>query len=100
MSSIANAPVLVNASAMRRTARSECPDGDHLGRALALAALLACAPARAQDPLLGETRLDLVRGPLLTSSRIMGLGGAFVAVAEGIDGVHLNPAAFANRPAR
>lgn len=66
-------------------------------RALIFVLVLAGA-ARAQSPLPGDgARVDLVRGPLMTSSRIMGLGGAFVAVAEGIDGIHRNPAALANR---
>jgi len=60
-------------------------------------------PARAQegddDTAAGATtRLDLVRGPLVTSSRIMGLGGAFSGVAVGIDGAWRNPATLANRP--
>ncbi len=59
----------------------------------ALLLLALALPARA-DPV----RLDLVCGPLITSSRITGLGGAFAGVAEGIDGVVRNPAALANRP--
>lgn len=55
--------------------------------------LLVAAPAHAE-----RLRLDLVRGPLITSSRITGLGGAFSAIALGIDGVFKNPAAYANRP--
>jgi len=59
------------------------------------------APAQAQTPLPGgPMRLDLVRGPLITSSRIMGLGGAFVGVGEGIDGIYRNPAALSNRNER
>ncbi len=54
------------------------------------------ASARAQE-LADPVRLDLVRGPVITSSRIMGLGGAFVGVGEGIDGIFRNPAALANR---
>jgi hypothetical protein len=42
-------------------------------------------------------RLDLYRGSLFTSSRITGLGGAFVGVGLGIDGVYRNPAALATR---
>jgi len=69
-------------------------------RALAVWVVLA-GVARAQSPLPGVgARVDLVRGPLMTSSRIMGLGGAFVGIAEGIDGVFRNPAALANRAER
>ena len=62
---------------------------------LALVASIAVS-ARAQE-LADPVRLDLVRGPVITSSRIMGLGGAFVGVGEGIDGIFRNPAALANR---
>jgi len=59
--------------------------------------LLVTSAARAGDP--GDKiRLDLARGPLFTSSRIMGLGGAYAGVAVGIDGVWRNPATLANRP--
>ncbi len=54
--------------------------------------------ARAQE-LAEPVRLDLVRGPLITSSRIMGLGGAFAGIGEGIDGIFRNPAALSNRGA-
>ena len=65
---------------------------------LALALAAAAATSRAQTPLPGDgARVDLVRGPLMTSSRIMGLGGAFAGIGEGIDGIHRNPAALANR---
>lgn len=55
--------------------------------------LALCGPARA-----APQRLDLYRGSLFTSSRITGLGGAFVGVGLGIDGVYRNPAALAARP--
>jgi hypothetical protein len=44
------------------------------------------------------TRLDLVRGPIISTSRITGLAGAFTGIALGIDGTPYNPAAFAHRP--
>lgn len=66
-----------------------------MNRWLALALLSVAGSARAAPP-----RLDLVRGPVITSSRIMGLGGAFVGVGEGIDGIYRNPAALANRNER
>jgi len=67
----------------------------------AVHATIAAREAQAQSPLPGaRVRLDLVRGPLITSSRIMGLGGAFVGVGEGIDGIYRNPAALSNRNER
>lgn len=44
------------------------------------------------------TRLDLVRGPIISTSRITGLAGAFTGIALGIDGTPYNPAALAHRP--
>lgn len=69
-----------------------------LASALAALAALALPGGPATQARANEIRLDLVRGPLLTSSRITGLGGAFVGVGLGIDGVARNPAALANRP--
>lgn len=40
---------------------------------------------------------DSTRGPVLGSTRRIGLGGAFVAVAEDIEGVAINPASSAVR---
>ncbi|MCC6621360.1 MAG: hypothetical protein IT385_08895 [Deltaproteobacteria bacterium] len=68
--------------------------------ALVVVSLARVDVARGQPA--GETeaglRLDLVRGPLISSSRITGMGGAFAGVAVGIDGVWRNPATLANRP--
>lgn len=47
----------------------------------------------------GVVRLDDFVGPLVNGSRVVGLGGAYAAIAEGIDGVFVNPAAIAVRPA-
>ncbi|TNF22938.1 MAG: hypothetical protein EP329_28100 [Deltaproteobacteria bacterium] len=55
------------------------------------------APAAAEDADPGA-RIDFPRGPVISSSRITGLAGAFTGVAEGIDGVLKNPASLANRP--
>ena len=42
--------------------------------------------ARAQEPLTrNDFAIDLVDGPVLGSGRIVGLGGAYTAIAEGID---------------
>ena len=42
--------------------------------------------------------LDLFQGPLFAGSRVTGLGGAYVAIAEDVDGDLQNPAAPAVRP--
>jgi len=76
--------------------------------ALGLAATL-CLPsaARAGGPL-GDNGapirtsaygIDLTPGPLLLGTRALGLGGAYVAIAEGVDGNLQNPAAPAVRAA-
>lgn len=54
-------------------------------------ALLAC-PAAAQ-------RLEFFQGPVVSSGRVIGLGGAYIAVAEGADGHLVNPVAYTLRPA-
>src|SRR5687767_9664108 len=41
--------------------------------------------------------VDAAQGPVTGSTRVIGLGGAFVAVAEGGDGVAVNPASVAVR---
>lgn len=41
--------------------------------------------------------IDLTRGPVLTGARAVGLGGAFAAIAEGVEGGLHNPAAVAYR---
>jgi len=45
-----------------------------------------------------EYSLDLYQGPLFAGSRVTGLGGAYVAIAEDVDGDLQNPAAPAVRP--
>lgn len=62
-------------------------------------ALVAPPAARAQLVDEGYS-LDLVEIPVLGSGRVVSMGGAFVALAEGIDGVPFNPAAYAVRNAR
>lgn len=74
------------------------------GAASALAALLLFVPpARAQLPADGQPittnhyGIDLFQGPVLASTRVIGLSGAFVAIGEGIEGDTQNPAAPAVR---
>ena len=72
-----------------------------LSFAASFAALAALAgPARADDgDPLGPTprRLDVFLGPVQGSSRAVGVSGAFVSIAEGVEGLLWNPAAVANR---
>lgn len=75
--------------------------------ALLLAALLCVSSARAGGPLgkpgepitTSQYALDLFVGPVLSSTRVMALGGAFTAVSEGVEGIATNPAAPAVREA-
>lgn len=82
---------------MRRPARSPEIARRTLAHLGALALLAASVgPARAQAP--PSRTVDFYRGPVISSSRIVGLGGAFTGVGEGIDAVLRNKAALANRP--
>ncbi|MCA9642753.1 MAG: hypothetical protein KC492_18780, partial [Myxococcales bacterium] len=44
-----------------------------------------------------EYTVDLYQGPVTASSRVIGLGGAYVSIAEGVEGMSQNPAAPAVR---
>lgn len=75
-------------------------------RALAALALVLAAPAsRAAGPLgpeespiaTSDYAVDLSQGPVLAGTRVIGLAGAYVAIAEGVDGDTVNPAAPAVR---
>jgi len=78
-----------------------------LRRALAASACIALlagpVPARAQLPPDGQPittnhyGIDLFQGPVLASTRVIGLSGAFVAIGEGVEGSTQNPAAPAVR---
>ncbi len=82
------------------------------GAARWLAACGLCALLGASRPLLAAGRLgengeaistssysiDLFQGALLAGNRVIGLGGAYVALAEDVDGDLQNPAAPAMRP--
>jgi hypothetical protein len=78
-----------------------------LGRARRVALVLAWAtPALAGGPLgpdgstlqTSKYALDLYQGPVFAGSRVTGLAGAYVAVAEDVDGDLQNAAAPAVRP--
>jgi hypothetical protein len=68
-----------------------------------LALLCFAAPARAQLPADGQRitthhyGIDLYQGPVLASTRVTGLAGAFVAISEGVEGDAQNPASPAVR---
>ena len=56
---------------------------------------LWCAPtARAADP---AYQLEVFQGPVVSSQRVVGMGGAYIGLAEGVAGHLDNPAAFAVR---
>jgi hypothetical protein len=66
--------------------------------ACGLAALLAAATAHADEPITDrDWALDLYQGAALGTVRIVGMGGASVAVGEGSAGSLTNPAAAAVR---
>lgn len=68
---------------------------------LGLGVVLPAPSARAQatDEAEVDASIDISRGPITGGPRLLGLGGAFVALAEGTDGVISNPASVAVRPA-
>jgi hypothetical protein len=72
--------------------------------AVCLAVALAASSAAAQPlgpdgaPIVTNAyAVDLTQGPVLSSVRVTGLAGAYVAIAEGVDGNAHNPAAPAVR---
>lgn len=70
--------------------------------ALATLATLAMGSAWAQDAEMGDSPprlLDVFQGPVISSGRVLGMGGAFTGVGEGADGHLANPVAFAFRAA-
>jgi hypothetical protein len=70
---------------------------------ISLAAAASSTAARAELPANGEPirthdySIDLTQTPVLASTRVTGLAGAFVAMGEGLDGTAQNPAAAAFR---
>lgn len=59
------------------------------------AAIFGAVDAAAQEA--ERVTLEFAEGPVATSNRVIGLGGAFVSIAEGADGHMFNPASFAVR---
>jgi len=68
-----------------------------LASLLCPALALSLAPAVGAQTFDGTQAVDTYTGPVISPARITGLGGAFVAVAEGLDGAQANPAAVAQR---
>lgn len=75
-------------------------------QAAALAAVLSCSTASfAAGPLgakgapiqTSSYSIDLFQGPVLASSRVTSLGGAYAGIAEGVEGGQVNPAAHSLR---
>jgi hypothetical protein len=62
---------------------------------------LCCAQVRSEiigPPIVNNNyNLDLRQGPILGSARQVGLGGAYIGVAEGITSLNSNPAGVASR---
>lgn len=71
--------------------------------ALSSALLLLATPGRADLPPNGQPiqtsrySVDMTQGPVLAGTRVIGLAGAYVAIAEGTEGNTQNPAAPAVR---
>jgi hypothetical protein len=69
-----------------------------LGGLLLLATpAIALAQSKPQTPTVNDFNLDLVTGAVLGSGRIIGLSGAYAALATGIEGAPWNAAAYATR---
>jgi hypothetical protein len=58
---------------------------------------LATLPGEGQDIRTNDYGIDLYQGPVLSANRVTGLAGAFVAIADGVEGSAMNPAANAAR---
>lgn len=66
--------------------------------AFALLASASASSAAAQEPIVdNDFAIDLFVGPVLAGSRILGMGGAYTALATGVDGIPWNAASTASR---
>jgi len=70
------------------------------GALTALSTIVVLLPAAAVAAPYAGQPLDAYAGPVLGDSRVLGLGGAFAGVGEGLAGVPSNPAAVAQRSLR
>ncbi len=57
----------------------------------------ATLPSEGERILTNDYGIDLYQGAVLSANRVIGLGGAFVAIADGTEGQAMNPAATAAR---
>jgi hypothetical protein len=57
----------------------------------------SAVPAQGEAILTNDYSIDLYQGPVLSANRVTGLAGAFVAIADGVEGSAMNPAANAAR---
>lgn len=62
-----------------------------------LIVLASHGSAQTKTALTGRESIDLVTGPVLGSGRVVGLGGAYAALAVGADGAAWTPAAYGTR---
>ncbi len=60
-------------------------------------AAVAGLPGEGEPILTNDYTIDLFQGPVLSATRVIGLAGAFVAIADGVEGSAINPAATAAR---
>jgi hypothetical protein len=57
----------------------------------------AALPEEGEPITTNDYSIDLYQGPVLSGTRVIGLAGAFVAIADGVEGSAINPAATAAR---
>lgn len=60
---------------------------------------LATLPGEGEPIQTNDYGIDFYQGPVLSANRVIGLAGAFVAIADGVEGSAINPAAAAARTA-
>jgi hypothetical protein len=68
-----------------------------LAATLSTSRALAGLPGDGEPILTNDYSIDLYQGPVLSATRVIGLAGAFVAIADGVEGSAINPAATAAR---
>ena len=67
----------------------------HIAALGSILALLCSWEAQAQSS--EEAHIELSRGPVAGSARVVGIGGAYSSIGEGLAGMALNPATLGNR---
>jgi hypothetical protein len=65
--------------------------------ALIFGASVAMTTAASAQNVSVPAAVEYYQGPVVSSNRVIGLGGAFIGVAEGAEGHMLNPAAYVTR---